>query len=128
MRKPLSVLLLLALLATPSLAAGSLPLTDVMARMKAYPNLLLQIRLQLVRAGKRKDDVTCIGERFGNHWVKLGGARTLPYECPIGKRTLLIKGTVVYEDASGRRLKDNDPDLPRKAARARETRITWTWR
>lgn len=128
MRRALAVVLLTGLLASPALAAGSLPLADVMARMKAYPTLVLQIRLQLVRAGKKRDEVTCIGQRFGNHWVKLGGERALPYECAIGKRTVVIKGTLVYEDASGRRLKDNDPELPRKAARVRESRVTWAWR
>ena len=128
MRRTLATLLFAALIATGAQAEGSLPLTDVMSRLKSYPNLVMQVRLQLVRAGKKRDEVTCIGQRFGSHWVKLGGARALPYECPIGKRTLLIKGTLVYEDASGRRLKDNDPDLPRKAARVRETRVTWTWR
>ncbi len=129
MRRIIAAAFLAGLAATTASAqGGSLPLDDVMTRMKSYPNLVMQIRLQLLRARKKRNEVVCVGSRFGNHWLKLGGARTLPYECPIGKRTIHIKGTVVYEDASGRRLKDNDPDLPRKAARVRETRVTWTWR
>ncbi len=106
---------------------GSLPLTDVISLASKYPNLVQQIRLQLLAAGLDKRKVTCTAERYSNQWVKLGGARVGPYECAIGKRTLRITTAATYYDRNGHRLKGDDVALPAKAARLVESGFKWTW-
>ena len=118
-----------AKVATPGLSGGgSLPLTDVLEVTKPYPNLTLQIRLQLVRANLKREQVTCSGDRFGTQWTSLGGARLAPYACPIGKRSLLISAKQTYFDKNGRKVKPEDPELMRKAAKVKEAGLTWKWK
>ena len=107
---------------------GSLPLADVLDVVKPYPNLVVQVRLQLVRANVSRDKVVCSGRRLGNDWPVLGGARVAPYECPIGKRTLMITATQTYFDRNGHKLRTSDPELPRKAAKVKESGVTWRWK
>lgn len=107
---------------------GSLPLDDVLAIAKPYPNLVLQVRLELVRANLKREQVVCTGSRFGNSWVELGGARLAPYQCKIGNRTLMISASQSYFDKNSRKLKPTDRDLMRKAATVRETGLTWRWK
>ena len=107
---------------------GSLPLTDVMAFAAKYPNLVQQIRLQLLAAGLDKGKVVCSAERFSNQWPQLGGARIGPYVCAIGKRTLRITTAATYYDRNGHRLKSDDPMLAAKAARVIESGFKWTWK
>ena len=118
-----------ARVATPGLSGGgSLPLDDILVLAKPYPNLVMQVRLELVRAGLKREQVTCSGARFGNQWTSLGGARLAPYQCPIGKRTLVVEARQSYFDRNGRRVKPDDLDLMRKAATVRETGLTWQWK
>lgn len=113
----------------PGLAGGgSLPLGDVVAIAKPYPNLVLQIRLQLVRAGTSADKVVCTGRRYSNMWTALGGAKAAPYECQIGRRTLAVSANQTYFDRNGHRLNESDPDLPRKAVRVQERALSWRWK
>jgi len=116
-----------AFAAEPS-GGGSLPLADVIERMKRYPNLVQQIKLELVRVGLKREAVVCSGQRFGREWKMLGGERTLPYRCELGRRRLAIDGQRVYLDAAGKRLEASDPKLTERAARVLESRITWVWR
>ena len=107
---------------------GSLPLTDVLEVVKPYPNLVVQVRLQLVRANVSRDKVVCSGRRFGNDWPALGGARIAPYECPIGKRTLVVTAGQTFYDRNGHKLRPTDPELPRKAAKVKESGVAWRWK
>ena len=107
---------------------GSLPLADLLQMVKPYPNLVLQVRLELVRASLARDKVVCTGRRFANTWPALGGARIAPYECPIGKRTLVVTAAQTFYDKNGHRLRVSDPELPRKAAKVKESGITWRWK
>jgi len=107
---------------------GSLPLSDVMKVGERYPNLILEIRLQLVRAGLKRDAVICSADRLDNTWTHLGGSRIAPYNCSIGRRQLVVQAETVYHDGSGRRL---DPARPETRARAQtisERRLKWRWR
>jgi hypothetical protein len=118
-----------AKVATPGLAeGGNLPLADILDIAKPYPNLTLQVRLQLVRANLRRDQVACTGSRFGNEWTNLGGARLAPYACPIGKRTLAITANQIYFDKNGRKVSAGDPDLMKKAAKVKENGLVWRWK
>ncbi len=112
----------------PATQGGSLPLSEVLALAKAYPNLITEIRLRLLAAGKKKDDVTCTAQRLSSDWPALGGRRTAPYVCPIGKRLLTITATPSFVDRNGYRLAADDPALATKAARLTENRLKWTWK
>jgi hypothetical protein len=120
---------LAAKVAVPALSGGgSLPLAEVIDLAKPYPNLVLQVRLQLVRANLKREQVMCSGTRFGSQWTNLGGTRLAPYECAIGKRTLVVTANQTYLDRNGRKVKPEDPDIVRKAAKVRETGLTWKWK
>lgn len=93
-----------------------------------YPNLLHQIRLQLLLAGRKKSQVVCTAERFSNRWEHLGGARVGTYECRIGGRALRITTLKAYYDRNGHRLDDDDPATTAKAARVVESGFKWAWR
>lgn len=107
---------------------GSLPLAELMAAAAKYPNLIQQVRLQLLAAGLKKEQVTCSAERFSNQWEHLGGARLGPYDCPIGKRVLRVTTTATYFDRNGHRVKADDPALRAKAKRVAEGGFKWTWK
>lgn len=107
--------------------AGGMPLADVMALAKPYPNLVLLIRLQLVRANLKREQVTCASERVPDAWARLAGQRHAPYTCVIGRRTLVVTATQTWLDAAGHKVKPNDPDIARKAARLTERNLKWTW-
>ena len=131
-----SVLALMAATATVTasaqpgagVASDTLLLTEVMQAAKPYPNLVTQIRLQLVRANLKADKVACSAERFDTKWTTLGGARVGPYTCAIGKRTLTIETARSYRDQRGAKLKPTDPELPVKAAKVTEAGFKWVWK
>ena len=112
----------------PVTQGGSMPLEAVLAVAKPYPNLLLQVRLQLVRANLKRDAVTCGAGRYDARWVQLSGARLAPYECKIGARTLLISAAQTYYDRNGKRLSAADVTTPAKAAKVKESGLKWSWK
>ena len=107
---------------------GSIPLTEVLAVAKPYPNLVTQVKLRLLASGLKSEQVTCGAKRFPNAWVALGAARAAPYVCPFGKRTLTITAEPTYYDKAGYRLKASDPALPGKATKVVENRLKWSWK
>jgi hypothetical protein len=107
---------------------GSLPLEQVLAVAKPYPNLLLQVRLELVRANLKRDAVSCGAGRYDARWATLSGNRLAPYECKIGKRTLVITAAQTFYDRNGRRLVPTDAATPAKAATVRESGLKWSWK
>jgi hypothetical protein len=114
--------------APPVTQGGSMPLEAVMAVAKPYPNLLLQVRLQLVRANLKRDAVTCGAGRYDARWTQLSGARLAPYECKIGNQTLLISAAQTYYDRNGKRLPPADVTTPAKAAKVKESGLKWSWK
>ena len=108
--------------------AGSLPLADVLAVAKPYPNLTQEVRLELVRAGARKEAIVCSGRRFDADWPGLAGARSAPYDCRIGRRMLTVSARQTFYDANGHRLGSDDPLLRKRAVRVTETGLQWRWR
>lgn len=107
---------------------GSIPLADVLAVARPYPNLTTQVRLRLIGSNTTKEKVTCTAQRFSNTWPALGGARLAPYVCPIGKRTLTITAEPTYYDKAGYKLKVTDPALASKAVKVVESRLKWSWK
>jgi hypothetical protein len=114
--------------APPTTQGGSMPLEAVLAVAKPYPNLLLQVRLQLVRANLKRDAVTCGAGRYDARWTQLSGARLAPYECKIGAQTLVISAAQTYYDRNGRRLAPADVTTPAKAAKVKESGLKWSWK
>jgi hypothetical protein len=111
-----------------ALQGGSLPLTDVIALAKPYPNLLLQIRLELVRANTTRDKVVCTADRLDGTWKRLSAARVGPYQCLIGRRALTVTTTPTYYDERGYKLSPRAPDLSIKAVRIDQKNLKWTWK
>jgi hypothetical protein len=107
---------------------GTVPLADVITLAKPYPNLVLQVRLQLVRANLKREQVTCTAARFGSQWQNLGGKSLGPYQCPIGKRTLAITSAHTFLDRNGRKVRADDPQVTAKAAVIKESGLTWKWK
>lgn len=126
---------LVAAFAKPALAqravpgtGGSLPLIEVMAVATRYPNLLSEIRLQLLAAGLKRDAVTCAADRFSSDWAHMGGARVAPYDCSIGSRTLRITAVPTYFDRNGHRVKADDTDIRAKAVSMAQSGLKWQWK
>ncbi len=108
--------------------AGNIPLAEIIELAKPYPNLVLQVRLQLLRANLKREQVHCTGSRFGTRWATLVGRRLSPYQCPIGKRTLVITAAQTYLDRNGRKVRADDPLVAAKAAAVKESGLTWKWK
>ena len=115
-------------LAQPVASIAVVPLADVLALAKPYPNLLFEIRAELVRAGLKRDAVTCTAPRFASDWTQLRGGRHAPYACRVGPRTLTIGARRTVFDGNGHKLAADDPSTRRKAARLVESGLTWRWR
>jgi hypothetical protein len=112
---------------SPARVPAKIPLSEVIALAKPYPNLLLQIRLELVRANTTRDKVTCTSDKLDGAWLKLNAAHVGPYQCQIGKRKLAVSTTPVFYDARGYKLSPRAADVTANAARIQETKLKWTW-
>ena len=124
----LRLLAFLLLSATPTLAGGSLSLDEVQTIARQNPQLASEITAAL-RSEKITTPVTCTGARFGNHWTHLGGARTLPFECEIGRKKLTIEGTIDFLDEHNVPIQGGieNPNVFRQARHVRERNLTWRW-
>ena len=77
-------------------AAGSINFEEVMRLARQNPKLLSEIE-EVMRAQKiRPREISCEAGRFGHHWKYLGGGRSLPISCIIGKRSLGMDGNIEY--------------------------------
>lgn len=108
-------------------AGGSLPLTDLMDRLKDNEKLIAEINAELKAQKLEAASVICIGDRFGGHWTELGGVRVVPYECEIGARKLDIDGKLHLYDVKGAEIDASDENAPKLAFDHKETDITWKW-
>ena len=108
-------------------APGTITLDEVMEQLKDNQALISEIDAALKAENLQAENVICIGSRFGGHWVELGGGRSVPYECKLGKRKLNIDGTVHLYDAGGAEIDMNDEKAPERAADYKQTDLKWTW-
>jgi hypothetical protein len=113
---------------TPDRVAGQVPLTDVMTLANPYPNLVLEIRLQLVAANTTRDKVLCRGNLVAGAGPALLATSVGPYVCKVGQRTLTLSTTPVFYDARGYKLKPSAPDFANKAVRVQESKLKWQWK
>ena len=114
---------------SPSVGSATVPMlfNEVLARARINASLQLQVRLQLHRAQLKRDDVWCRASVLDSRWSHLTGERLGPYVCPIGRRTLVLAGTVTFLDSRSNKISPTDPDLPNKAYKMTETRFKWRW-
>jgi hypothetical protein len=122
------MMFLLALI-SPASAGGSLPLSDVLNAVKGDGRLAQEIRDALGKENLNPDHVTCVGDRFGRQWKHLGGGRTLPFMCRIGKQDLAIEGDTELRDRKNNVIKGgiNNKDAFSRAYAVRLKNLTWTW-
>jgi hypothetical protein len=120
-------LLFLLTACTAAQAGGSIPLSDVMDQLKDNDVLIAAIDAELKAQNVEAASVICDGARFGGHWTELGGARSVPYECEIGKRTLKIDGTVHLYDQNSAEIDASDEKAPERAFTYKETDLKWKW-
>jgi hypothetical protein len=110
-------------------AAGSISFEEVLGLARQNPKLVKEIE-EVMHAQKVKSaEISCEAGRFGNHWKYLGGGRSLPIGCTIGKRRLGIDGIIEFLDVRGKVIVGG-MDNPRAFATARNTReknLTWKW-
>lgn len=114
--------------ASLALAEGSITLDEVMAQLKDNEKLIAEIGAELKAQGLAAESVICIGARFGGHWTELGGARSVPYECEIGKKTLDIDGTLQLYDERGNAIDMSDERAPERAFDYKQSDLTWKWK
>ena len=107
---------------------ASIALGDILTLAKPYPNLVTQVKLRLLASSLKSEQVTCRAKRLPGEWTGLAAARTAPYVCPFGKRTLTITAEPTYYDKAGYRLKVSDPASPGKAIKVVENRLKWSWK
>ena len=108
-------------------AEGSIGLDEVMDQLKADRKLIAEIKTELTKQTLKAEDVICIGSRFGSHWTHLGGARSIPFNCKIGTRTLDIEGDLHLYDKKGKELNFDDDTTPERAVSYKETNLKWSW-
>ena len=109
-------------------APGSISLDEVMDQLKGEQKLVAEVTRTLAAEGLKAETVICTGARFGGHWVILGGARGVPYECEIGKRTLAIDGKIHLYDKDGKELDMDAEGSPENAVEHKQTDISWSWK
>lgn len=108
-------------------APGTITLDEVMDQLKDDAKLTAEISAELKAQGLKAESIICVGARFGGHWVELGGARSVPYECEIGKKKINIDGTLHLYDQGGNEIDMNDEKAPEKAFDYKQTDLKWTW-
>ena len=126
-RAALALASFVALAVAPVRADGSLGLDDVLVAVSKSPNLVVEIQAELAKDNLKPQDVTCMGARHGNQWTYLGGGRTAPYQCAIGKRSITIQADRVYFDTRGKSLGDVDKADQKRAKTFQESNFRWTW-
>jgi hypothetical protein len=118
---------LIALIAVPASAAGSLGLDEVLVAVATSPKLVAEIQAEVAKHSLKPVDVTCLGARHGNQWTWLGGSRAAPYDCDIGQRSLHIEADRIYFDARGKSLGDVEKADQKRAKTFQESNFRWTW-
>jgi hypothetical protein len=117
----------IAFIAPPAQAEGSLGFDEVLTAVAANSRLVGELQAELNKNGLKAADLSCIAARHGNQWKYLGGGRAAPYECEIGKRSIVIQADRIYFDPNGKSLGDLEKADPKRAKTFRESNFRWTW-
>lgn len=108
-------------------APGTIALDEVMQQLADDEKLIGEIEAQLAAQDVDAGEVICVGARFGGHWKELGGARSVPYACEVGKKKLSIEGRVHLFDQNNNEIDMSDEDAPARAFDYTQTDLTWSW-
>jgi hypothetical protein len=108
--------------------AGSATLEDAIDNLQDEQALIAEIFAELKAQKLAAENVGCTAGRFDGDWRNLAGARTVPFECQLGKRKLSIQGAVHVYDDSGTELGLDDQASRGRATEFRQTDIKWNWK
>jgi len=81
---------------------GSLPFEEAVEFVKGDARLIAQVAQLLSDAKTDMAAIVCVGAALGDQWQHLSRTRIPPFECQIGKSTLLIEGAVEFLDVDGK--------------------------
>jgi hypothetical protein len=106
---------------------GSLPLSDIDDLISQSAALKQEVSTALTAAKKEAGDIICVGNRFPNQWVNLGGMRAAPYTCAFAGKWLIIEADTRLTDKAGHAYETITPAAMKKAAKVKETNPKWKW-
>ena len=112
---------------TTAWAPGSIALDEVMDQLRDNAKLVDELSAELKAQNLNAADINCTGARFGGNWTNLGGARAIPFNCAIGKRTVDIDGELHLYDGAGNELDMDADDTPEKATEYKQLNLTRKW-
>jgi hypothetical protein len=121
-------ILLFATLCASAQGGGSIGLVDVLEVVQSDAKLTAEIQDELKKNSLKVEDVVCTGFRHGSRWTELSVSRAAPYECDIGKRTLIIQADRIYYDAKKKPLGDMKKANPKRADSFKEANFRWAWK
>ncbi len=121
-------MLLLSVVGANAQGGGSIGLDGVLEAVQSDTKLTAEIQDELKKNGLKVEDVICTGFRHGHRWTELSSSRAAPYECDIGKRTLIVQADRTYYDAKKKPLGDMKKASPKRADSFKETNFRWTWK
>lgn len=81
---------------------GSLPFEEAIEFLRSDARLMLQVAQLLKDAKTDMAAVVCVGAALGDQWKHLSRTRIPPFECQIGKTTLVIGGDVEFLGGDGK--------------------------
>lgn len=118
-------------LAAPSLAGGSLMLSDLRELLNQSETLTQEVERSLTNRQRNLEEVVCWGVRLGRHLEPLAGARVAPFRCkfaPNAFLTIEAQNWVILEEGQAIDL-DVFLELdPRPSQATVEFRLkSWRW-
>jgi hypothetical protein len=111
----------------PAVQSATVPLANVVALAKPYPNLRQEIRLARIATNTKPEGATCSARRLGTEWAFLAGQAIGPYRCKLGTRMLDVTTATTFFDGAKHKLARDAANLPSKAKSVTETRLVWRW-
>jgi hypothetical protein len=111
----------------PAAQSATVPLANLLALAKPYPNLRQEIRLARIATNTKPEAAACTARRLGTEWAFLAGQTLGPYRCKLGARMLDVTTATTFFDGAKHKLARDAQNLPSKAKSLTETRLVWRW-
>jgi hypothetical protein len=111
----------------PAVLSAVVPLANVLALAKPYPNLRQEIRLARIATNTKPEAATCTARRLGSEWAYLAGQSVGPYRCKLGTRMIDVTTRATFFDGAKHKIAADAPQLTSKAKSVTETRLVWRW-
>lgn len=84
-----------------SSGGGSLPFAEAIEFAQADTALMTRVEALLREAHVDCSTLVCAGPALGDQWQHISRTRVPPFECPIGKHTLVLRGKVEFLNKRG---------------------------